>query len=267
MGTLGVEGRRIQQPQVLLACLRNPVAAPLGDGAGADTADAGQAGGATERLDNALGLGVRGVGSCPHGADYRHAERSNATVCRRTDNQSVAAPAIGHPKLCGMKTTTFTDRIVLATEGLPRGFQTALAKACGMRPSSVNDWLSGKSKTASADLVFPAARFLNVNPEWLATGKGPMRPSVGDVKADDGTSQGARLDAQTLGKAMRFARLWLTITGDSQPLEKHPHLVLEAARVIDTLEANIESEDELAQVMAKLAAMGGTDGARRGTVG
>jgi hypothetical protein len=50
-------------------------------------------------------------------------------------------------------------------------------------------------------------------------------------------------------------------------LEKHPDLVLAAAQVIETLEANIDSDDELTQVMTRLAAMGGANGFGREPTG
>lgn len=268
MVVLRVESRRVQQPQVLLASLGNAVAPPVGHRRRANAAaDTGQVGGTAERANHADGLGLLGVGALPHAPDCRHADRNCKRLVGSADVRSSPAPIVGTPKLARMDKTTFTERIALATEGQPYGFQTHLAKACGIRPSSVNDWLSGQTLTLSTKVLFPAARFLNVNPEWLATGTGVMRPSVGDVKSAVTGSHPVGLEAPTLGKAMRFARLWLTITGDGQPLEKHPDLVLEAARTIETLEANIESEDELAQVMAKLAEMGGANGIKRGTTG
>lgn len=55
--------------------------------------------------------------------------------------------------------------------------QTQLAHACGVRPPSVNGWLSGKSKFLKGENLLAAAEFLRVNPWWLATGKGKMNAS------------------------------------------------------------------------------------------
>ena len=52
-----------------------------------------------------------------------------------------------------------------------------LASAVDVKPPSVSDWLSGKSKTMEGENLLRAAKFLNVNPMWLATGTGEMRPS------------------------------------------------------------------------------------------
>ncbi|MFJ4349433.1 S24 family peptidase [Pseudomonas sp. NPDC089428] len=59
--------------------------------------------------------------------------------------------------------------------GPPKISQAALARACGIRPPSVNDWLSGKTKTIEGQNLLRAAEFLKVTPMWLATGKGAMR--------------------------------------------------------------------------------------------
>lgn len=58
--------------------------------------------------------------------------------------------------------------------GRPR--QADLARAAGVKPPSVTDWLSGRTKKLGKALV-PVARFLSVNPEWLNEGKLPMRPA------------------------------------------------------------------------------------------
>lgn len=71
--------------------------------------------------------------------------------------------------------TTLQERLILAMSGPPRVTQAALARACGIRAPSVNDWISGKTKTIEGQNLLAAADFLKVLPMWLATGKGPMR--------------------------------------------------------------------------------------------
>ena len=71
--------------------------------------------------------------------------------------------------------TTLQDRLRLAMAGPPRVSQAALAKACGVKPPSVSDWLSGKTKRLEGANLLAAARLLRVSPEWLATGKGAMQ--------------------------------------------------------------------------------------------
>jgi phage repressor protein C with HTH and peptisase S24 domain len=60
--------------------------------------------------------------------------------------------------------------------------QVDLARACGVKPPSVHGWLSGKAKFLRGENLLLAARALNVNQEWLATGAGPMRLS--EVRPD-----------------------------------------------------------------------------------
>ncbi|WP_407058829.1 S24 family peptidase [Ralstonia syzygii subsp. celebesensis] len=58
--------------------------------------------------------------------------------------------------------------------------QADLARACGVKPPSVNGWLSGKSKFLRGENLLAAAKALNVSQAWLATGKGPMHPQPGE---------------------------------------------------------------------------------------
>lgn len=52
--------------------------------------------------------------------------------------------------------------------------QAELARLCGVKPPSVNGWLSGKSKFLRGENLLQAASALKVNQQWLATGEGPM---------------------------------------------------------------------------------------------
>ncbi|TPS33602.1 LexA family transcriptional regulator, partial [Acinetobacter baumannii] len=55
-----------------------------------------------------------------------------------------------------------------------------LARAVGVKPPSVSDWLSGKSKTMEGENLLRASKFLNVNPSWLASGTGEIQSSTKD---------------------------------------------------------------------------------------
>lgn len=72
---------------------------------------------------------------------------------------------------------TLAERLKYAMEVLPpkkiKGIE--LARAVGVKPPSVSDWLSGKSKTMEGENLLRAAKHLNVNPVWLATGSGEVR--------------------------------------------------------------------------------------------
>ncbi|HEM7310211.1 XRE family transcriptional regulator [Acinetobacter baumannii] len=69
---------------------------------------------------------------------------------------------------------TLAERLRYAMEVLPpkkiKGVD--LARAVGVKPPSVSDWLSGKSKTMEGENLLKASKFLGVNPNWLATGNG-----------------------------------------------------------------------------------------------
>lgn len=49
-----------------------------------------------------------------------------------------------------------------------------VAREVGITPSSVTQWKNGDTKNIASDILFDAARAFEVDPEWLATGKGEM---------------------------------------------------------------------------------------------
>lgn len=69
---------------------------------------------------------------------------------------------------------TLAERLKYAMEVLPpkRIKGVELARAVGVKPPSVSDWLSGKSKTMEGENLLKASKFLGVNPSWLASGNG-----------------------------------------------------------------------------------------------
>ena len=64
-------------------------------------------------------------------------------------------------------------RIAMEKKGVT---QAQLARACGVKPPSVNGWITGKSKYLKGNNLLAAARTLDVSQEWLATGEGTMLP-------------------------------------------------------------------------------------------
>ncbi|WP_151749138.1 helix-turn-helix domain-containing protein, partial [Acinetobacter oleivorans] len=75
---------------------------------------------------------------------------------------------------------TLAERLRYAMEVLPpkkiKGVD--LARAVGVKPPSVSDWLSGKSKTMEGENLLRASKFLKVNPAWLASGIGDIQEAV-----------------------------------------------------------------------------------------
>lgn len=50
--------------------------------------------------------------------------------------------------------------------------QTKLAEECGVKSPSVNNWVTGKTKELMASVAIKASKSLNVDLNWLITGKG-----------------------------------------------------------------------------------------------
>lgn len=69
---------------------------------------------------------------------------------------------------------TLSDRLrkAMAEVGMN---QKELAGRVGVKPPSVNGWLSAKAKFLRGENLLKAAKALGVSEMWLAEGKGPMR--------------------------------------------------------------------------------------------
>ncbi|WP_281998169.1 helix-turn-helix transcriptional regulator [Halomonas sp. A020] len=52
--------------------------------------------------------------------------------------------------------------------------KSAIAKACGVNPSAVTQWLNGDTKAPTAERLLKLARATRVSYTWLVDGKGPM---------------------------------------------------------------------------------------------
>lgn len=92
------------------------------------------------------------------------------------------------------------DRVNQALdEGKARGLtQAGLAAACGIKPPSVSDWVSGKSLAIKSENIWDAATYLGVEPRWLATGKGRMRTTESsDYEDITGFAQAVGLGAES----------------------------------------------------------------------
>lgn len=137
---------------------------------------------------------------------------------------------------------TLADRLRLAmTEaGLN---QVQLAQAVGVKPPSVNGWLSSKAKYLRGENLLKAARALGVSQEWLATGRGPMRGP--DTEAEPG-SQSVRIDPDTVRATHELLRGSYADAGKVYDIEAEPDLF---AIVYERL-ANIAAEPQLADLVS-----------------
>ncbi len=80
------------------------------------------------------------------------------------------------------------NRLKLAMSD-PKVSGAALARACKVAAPSVSEWLSGETKSLSATNLLAAAKFLNVSPDWLASGIGQMRKTYAPVVITNHTAQ------------------------------------------------------------------------------
>lgn len=71
--------------------------------------------------------------------------------------------------------SNLSDRLKLALEAAPEVRAADLARACNVRPPSVSNWLSNKSKRMEVEHAIAAARLLRISPWWLLSGKGDMK--------------------------------------------------------------------------------------------
>lgn len=152
-----------------------------------------------------------------------------------------------------MSTSSLKDRLQLAMAGPPRLSQSDLARACGIRPASVNNWVSGKTKTIEGENLLNAARALNVSPDWLATGHGPrerLTISEGNVKGlgesitldtARAQSQPVKLDSRILAEAEMWIRAeeGVEVRPDGSSGPKMPYALLPRAERLAAIYALI----------------------------
>lgn len=136
------------------------------------------------------------------------------------------------------------DRLKLAMDGPPKVQQVDLARAVGVAPPTVNDWLSGKSKSIRGQYLVKVARELGVSPDWLATGRGPMTPSP-PVHTE--RSSNREKVAERIGPASHFGR-------------PDPAILVSAGVTLDLLETTegrptLLPPNDLPDWLEKLAAM------------
>ena len=73
--------------------------------------------------------------------------------------------------------STLSERFNIAFQS-KGGTKTALAEAVNVSSAAVTLWFTGASATIESGNLFRAAKFLSVDPMWLATGQGEMTPTA-----------------------------------------------------------------------------------------
>lgn len=81
-----------------------------------------------------------------------------------------------------MTLNSFADRLAWALEARAVG-KSELARAAGVAPSAVTQWLNGDTKTLKAESLLRVAQKLRITPEWLLHGKGSRDYVSADAQA------------------------------------------------------------------------------------
>jgi transcriptional regulator with XRE-family HTH domain len=118
--------------------------------------------------------------------------------------------------------------------------QTQLAKLCGLRPPSINDWESGKTKMIDGRNLILAARALQTSPEWIMTGAGVLE------------SQPSRLDPEMIAESIEVLRRIYQRRGKTYDPVQQPE-ALTYAYELRSLMGEEPTQDQLIDFGAKLA--------------
>ena len=119
--------------------------------------------------------------------------------------------------------STLQERFALAMAPPCTVTAADLARVCGVKPPSVHEWLNGPTKTLRGPNAIKAARELDVNADWLSTGRGVMR-NTSASKASSSTESAPQLPAGTvllLESVASVQSLLATVLAESiQPVGK-----------------------------------------------
>lgn len=74
--------------------------------------------------------------------------------------------------------SSFSERLRELGADREWGWQSDLARHCGVTRPAISNWLSGRSRGIESMYLFAVADYFRVNARWLATGVGPKRPHV-----------------------------------------------------------------------------------------
>lgn len=67
------------------------------------------------------------------------------------------------------------ERIALAIEHSGKS-KSAIARACGVSPSAVTQWITGETASMKPENLFALATETGISAKWIATGEGPPEP-------------------------------------------------------------------------------------------
>ena len=171
--------------------------------------------------------------------------------------------------------TDLAERLTLAMAGPPEVKPSELARACGIRQPSINDWLNGRTKKLEGANLLAAAEFLHVNPWWLATGAGPMRSPMPDSEIREAISllqslgQETRRVALTQIKALSHLSQEHLVTAESEKSGKigHPNQTGSTRHTVGESGVNKTEEKQLdfGEAVRNVQRLAGIEGASLST--
>lgn len=133
---------------------RDAARSPFGDGRGFDATEPCDFACATEGVDDLV--------------------RFHARILGVPNNQSQGEPNNRRVTIGNMNTLAERIKAAMQESGAT---VTELARAVGVKPPSVHDWISGKTKSLKGESAIRAAKFLDVQAQWLTSGTGPKHRS------------------------------------------------------------------------------------------
>lgn len=89
--------------------------------------------------------------------------------------------------------STLKQRLEELSADKGRGWMASLARHCKVKPPSVSDWVSGKTKSLEGDNLILVASFFGVTPEWMASGKGQKFADVNIHTDTKAMSEGGKI--------------------------------------------------------------------------
>lgn len=129
--------------------------------------------------------------------------------------------------------TTLSDR--LKTAMAAKGLRPAdLARAAQVKPPSVSDWLSGKTKSIKGDNLLRVARTLDVDPTWLAHGVGAASMPTPMLVAENPSSYLTNSEAWPFKRINPFDYFEYLDTFQRAEIEGYISGLINAAKKTDT---------------------------------
>ena len=109
---------------------------------------------------------------------------------------------------------TLIERATFMLE-LVGGSQTELANIAGVRPPSVNDWLSGKTKSIQIEPATRLAERFGLSPMWVAKGKLPKLSPSSDTQPSSIKAESNAEEGPAIGRLLRIPVVGMAQLGDN----------------------------------------------------